>query len=144
MSDKRIFATPQDVESAFYQALERGDLDLMMSIWADDEEIVCVHPGGPRLVGYAAIRDAWKQIFEHGTRLDVTISQLKTVSTPFAVMHSLLEQIRIRNKAGVMAPVAATNLYVRGSMGCRMVSHHASSVPPLPADSSDETPKILH
>ena len=55
MGDKKIFATPQDVENAFYEALECGDLDLMMSIWADDEEIVCVHPGGSRLLGYASM-----------------------------------------------------------------------------------------
>ena len=144
MGDKKIFATPQDVENTFYEALEGGDLDLMMSIWADDEEIVCVHPGGSRLLGYASIREAWKQIFDHGNRLEVAISQLKTVSTPFAVMHSVLEQIRIRNKSDVMAPVAATNLYVRGSMGWRMVSHHASPVPPLPTETPDDTPKVLH
>ena len=30
----------------------------MMTTWADDEEIVCVHPGGARLVGYDAVRSA--------------------------------------------------------------------------------------
>ena len=35
------------------EALERSDLDAMMEVWADDEEVVCVHPGGPRVVGAA-------------------------------------------------------------------------------------------
>ena len=30
----------------------------MMATWADDEDIVCVHPGGARLVGYDAVRTA--------------------------------------------------------------------------------------
>ena len=47
-----------ETESAFYEALQRGDIDLLMSCWADDDEIVCVHPGGPRLLGPAAIRAA--------------------------------------------------------------------------------------
>ena len=45
----KIFPTPQDAESAFYEALERADLEQMMAVWSEDEEIVCVHPGGPRL-----------------------------------------------------------------------------------------------
>ena len=27
-----------------------------MAVWSDDEEVACVHPGGPRMVGNAAIR----------------------------------------------------------------------------------------
>ena len=144
MPKTKIFASAQDVENAFYEALELADLDLMMSIWADDEEIICVHPGGPRLIGYAAIRDGWRRIFDHGTRLEIQVSHLSNVSTPFAVMHSLLEQIRVRDKADVMAPVAATNIYVRGAMGWHMVAHHASPVPPLSPESVSESPKVLH
>ena len=29
----------------------KGDVDLLMSCWAEDDEIVCVHPGGSRLMG---------------------------------------------------------------------------------------------
>ena len=48
MSDK-IFPTAQDAENAFYEALESRDLDGMMAVWAEDEEILCVHPLGARL-----------------------------------------------------------------------------------------------
>ena len=47
MSSK-IFPTAQDAENAFYEALERGDLEGMMAVWSEDEDIVCVHPHGPR------------------------------------------------------------------------------------------------
>ena len=40
-----IYTTPQDAALAFYHAFEARDLDAMMATWADDEEIVCVHPG---------------------------------------------------------------------------------------------------
>ena len=46
------FPTAQDAEAAFYEAFETGDLEAMMNVWAEDEEIVCVHPGEARLVGY--------------------------------------------------------------------------------------------
>jgi hypothetical protein len=41
MSSKKIFTTPQDVENAFYEALERADLDSMMQVWSEDDDIVC-------------------------------------------------------------------------------------------------------
>jgi ketosteroid isomerase-like protein len=46
-----VFATPEDVETAFYEAIARADLVALMSVWADDEEIVCIHPTGQRLSG---------------------------------------------------------------------------------------------
>ena len=147
MNQKPIFASPQDVEAAFYDALERGDLDAIMALWSEDEEIVCVHPGGPLLVGYAMIQDAWRRIFEHGRKLEVRRSLPTVVTTPFAVIHSLIEHIRVATGRGVsdgsvsQAPVAATNVYVRGPMGWRMVAHHSSPVPP---DSLTESPKVLH
>ena len=40
------FASPDDTEQQFYEALQRADLDKLMSVWSDDDEIACVHPGG--------------------------------------------------------------------------------------------------
>jgi ketosteroid isomerase-like protein len=69
MPSQKIFASPQDVEAAFYEALERCDIDAMMAVWAEDEEVVCVHPGGPRLVGYTMVREAWQRVFANGRKL---------------------------------------------------------------------------
>ena len=49
-----VFATPEDVEASFYEAIARADLAALMSVWADDEEIVCIHPTGQRLTGAEA------------------------------------------------------------------------------------------
>lgn len=141
MPNQKIFASAQDVETAFYEALERCDIDTMMAVWAEDEEVVCVHPGGPRLVGYATIREAWQRIFDNGRKLQVRLSQQKTVTTPFAVVSTLLEHISSTDDGKLSAPVAATNIYVRGALGWRMVAHHASPVPP---SSVGEEPRILH
>ena len=48
--------TADDVEAAFYEALQSGDIDKLMACWADVDDIVCVHPDGPRVVGGVAIR----------------------------------------------------------------------------------------
>ena len=51
-----LTGTPDDAEAQFYEALQQGDIERLMALWADDDEIFCVHPGGPRMVGAAAIR----------------------------------------------------------------------------------------
>jgi len=142
MPDKPIFPTPQDAEAAFYEALERADIEAMMAVWAEDEEIVCIHPGGPRLVGYAAIREAWRRIFDGGARLQVRLSHPTSVQGPLATLNTVIEHIAVRNDESVRAPVVATNVYVRGVLGWRMVLHHASPAPP---DSIGNAPhKTLH
>jgi ketosteroid isomerase-like protein len=141
MPKKPIFTSPQEAEAAFYEALERSDLDAMMAVWSEDEEIVCVHPGGPRLTGYATVREAWRRIFEGGNRLKVQLLALSTVHGPFAAVHSVVEQIGVVGEKHLAAPVAATNVYVRGALGWRMIVHHASPVPP---SSIGDAPSVLH
>ena len=142
MRNKPIFPTPQDAEAAFYEALERADLEAMMSVWAEDEEIVCIHPGGPRLVGYASIREAWRRMFDGGARLQVRLSQPTIVQGPLATATTVMEHISVRADESVRPPLVATNVYVRGALGWRMVLHHASPTPP---DTGAEMPrKTLH
>ena len=58
-----LMASVEDVEAQFYDALQRGDLELLMSIWSDDDDVACVHPGGPRIVGHGAVRASFDAIF---------------------------------------------------------------------------------
>jgi ketosteroid isomerase-like protein len=141
MPKKPIFTSPQEVETAFYEALERGDLDAMMAVWSEDDEVVCVHPGGPRIVGYASVREAWGHVFAGGSRLKVQLLALSTVHGPFSAVHSLIEQIGVVGQKQLAAPVVATNVYVRGALGWRMIVHHTSPVPP---SSIGDAPQILH
>src|SRR3546814_5373050 len=61
-----MFATPEEAEQAFYEALEQADTARLMQIWADDEEIVCIHPGGLRAVGHTAVQESWQQTLAAG------------------------------------------------------------------------------
>ena len=70
---KTIYTTPQQAEAAFYEALERADLEAMMAVWAEDEEIICIHPGGARLAGYAAVREGWREVIAGGRKPGVLI-----------------------------------------------------------------------
>lgn len=141
----KLFPTPQDCEAAFYEALEKADLELMMSVWSEDEDVVCIHPGGLRLNGHAAIREAWRQMFAGGPRLTVHVGQLQALQSMMMVTHSVHEFISARGESRPAAPVVATNVYMRSGNGWKMVMHHASPSPKLERSSSTASrPKTLH
>ena len=143
----RIFPTAQDAENAFYEALERCDLDGMMAVWAEDEEIVCVHPGGGRLSGQDQVRESWAKIFAAGPRARVRIDQQVAISGMMLAVHSVFEIFSLPGQAQPQqpAPVVATNVYLRTAAGWRMIVHHASPAPTQPqAAPRDAPPKILH
>ncbi len=140
---KTTFPTSQDAEAAFYEALERGDLDGMMEVWAEDEEIVCVHPGGARHAGYEQVRESWAQIFRSGRRLQVQLSNQVCVQGMMLAVHSLHETILAPGEPGVRQPVVATNIYLRAASGWRMILHHGSLAPEV-VQRRSESPKILH
>ena len=146
---KTIFSSPQDAEAAFYEALQRADLDAMMEVWTDDEEVSCIHPGGTRITGYEQVRENWAQIFKSGQRLQVQLSDQVIVSGMMLSLHSLHENILVLGGpggAGARSLVITTNVYLRSAGGWRMVLHHASPAPaPVVRRASPaEAPKVLH
>ena len=128
-----------EVEAAFYAALNRADLDALMALWADDDEIVCVHPGGPRLIGHAAIRASWQALLEHGG-LHILPSQLHETHNLMSSVHTVVEGVTAAS--GEPAHLIATNVYVKTPKGWRIVLHHVSVAPG--AAPADPRAQILH
>ena len=120
-----IYTSPQDAALAFYQAFEARDLDAMMAAWADDEDIVCVHPGGSRMVGYDAVRSGWEQLFAGDAKLSFRLDEIVVLETVGLAMQSVIEHVATAD--GTARGVAvATNVFLRTPSGWRMVCHHAS------------------
>ncbi len=119
-------ATPDELVARFYEALQRGDLDALMSVWADDDDIVCVHPGGPRVVGAAAIRASFEAVFANGP-IPVQPDQVRRLDALSGAVHHLIETIQVQTDEGPRtAYVIATNVYLQTAQGWRLVAHHAS------------------
>jgi ketosteroid isomerase-like protein len=143
----RSFPTAQDAENAFYEALERCDLDGMMAVWAEDEEIVCVHPAGQRLSGQEEVRESWARLFAAGPRARLTVSNQVAISAMMLAVHSVHETFAVEGDPRPSAPILATNVYLRTAAGWRMIVHHASPVPAqaeVPASQRKGPPKTLH
>jgi len=139
-----MLASPDDVELQFYDALREADLDKMMAVWAEDEEVVCVHPGGPRLVGSGAVRAAFEAVFSNGA-VPVRAENVRRVHSMGCAVHSVVERVDIATAEGPRtAWVMATNVYVKTAFGWRMVAHHASPGTSTEPPELIETPSVLH
>ena len=133
-----------EIETAFYQALQAGDLDRLMACWSDDEEIVCVHPGGPRIVGVQAIRATFEAIFSNGN-IRAWPEQVRRVDALASAVHNVLERVEVMTDSGpTNAFVLATNVYHKTAQGWRMVAHHASPGSQAELQEIHEQPQVLH
>src|SRR6266702_8270578 len=106
-----ILTSPQDAAIAFYRAFEARDIDAMMATWAEDEDIVCVHPGGARLVGYDAVRVGWEQLFAGNTKLSFRLDEIVVLETVGMAYQSAIEQVTVGNDAKPRGIAIATNVF---------------------------------
>jgi ketosteroid isomerase-like protein len=127
----RFFESPGQVEAAFYDAFERADLDAMREVWADEPGVCCIHPGGERLDGPAAVMDSWAGILSGGPVLRIRISHRRAQVSGDLAVHVLRENLY--SGGALRGVVLATNVFRRGESGWHMILHHAAPDPSPPA-----------
>jgi ketosteroid isomerase-like protein len=127
MPKKVRYESPEDLESAFYEAFERADLPALMTLWANQDEIVCIHPQGPRLVGLDAIRDSFAHIFSSGVSLRVRVDYGHQYHSQALAVHCVVEYIEVVGEKQSPPPINATNVYAYTEDGWRIIAHHASA-----------------
>ena len=133
-----------DIEAAFYDALQNGDIDKLMACWADEDDIVCIHPGGPRVIGPMAIRATFEAMFSNGSIRAWPERTRKTQAMASAV-HNVLERIEVLGPKGPsQAWVIATNVYHKTAQGWRLVAHHASPGTASDIQEVSSGPQVLH
>jgi ketosteroid isomerase-like protein len=124
----KILESADETEAAFYDAISRADVEGVMSLWAEDEEVVCIHPGAPRLVGHASIRASWESIFEQGG-VHIRPVQAHVTQNMTTSVHNIIEEVHRTVSRQQDIHILATNVYMKTPHGWRIVSHHASVVP---------------
>ena len=140
-----LMASVDDVEALFYEALQHGDIERLMAAWSDDDEVACVHPGGPRIIGHGAVRASFDAIFANGP-IPVRPQQVRRVENAGCSVHHVLERVDIASAEGTQtAWVLATNVFLKTPLGWRLVLHHAS--PGSPREAQEivaDAPSTLH
>jgi ketosteroid isomerase-like protein len=131
-----VSATDTDLlsaNSAFYEALERGDLDALTALWMDGDEPVCVHPGLPPIHGAKAVIRSWAAILASTPYLQFVLTDLRASRSGDVGVVSCTENLLSAPEgmpdtmfAGGRA--VATNVFRYRDGRWRMWAHHASSV----------------
>jgi len=121
--------------TGFYQAIESGDLTLMSAVWADSDDVVCVHPGTAAVRGRGAVLRSWAVVMA-----SLSYIQFFLTDTSVALYHDVAVVSCTENVltgldaqggeppgfAGAQA--VATNVFLLTTGGWRLVAHHSSPV----------------
>ncbi len=120
------FTDSLQVEESFYQAFRNRSIDMMKEVWDRSDEVICIHPGSPRIYSFDLIIASWEQIFsaQSGTMIDITDPVYKLQDS--VSIHYVKETLSVNEKP--IASVYATNIYQQTDDGWKMIAHHASPV----------------
>ena len=139
-----IALTPEDAEAAFYEAMAGGDVGRLMALWADDEDVLCAHPGGGRVVGTAAVRASYETLLADGG-IAVSYDAVHRLQRAEVAVHHLVERIVVDSARGRSELcMLATNVYLKTPLGWRIVVHHATAAGPDERPPPEPAPTTLH
>jgi len=135
MSSGADAQSPEQAEAVFYTAFESGDLEAMATIWLRADDVVCVHPHGPQLVGYAPVLQSWRNILENTDGFHLSVQLVNQLDGRDIAIRFVNETLINEHSDAAPVTVLATNAYRRTESGWRIVLHHAS---PMPQTESSE------
>ena len=131
-------ASLEAANARFYDALEASDLDAMTALWADDDDVYCVHPGTELVLGPARVRRSWAAVFASGQQLQLIVTDVRcrlvgshaAGGGPGTGIVTCTENVLTGLGDGSLggARSLATNVFVRDDATWRLVGHHASPV----------------
>jgi ketosteroid isomerase-like protein len=126
------FKTPEEAETAFYEAIEQADIKTLDAVWSSDENIVCIHPGACRIEGRQAVMDSFADLFSDAPTLNFSIVDTLYTGNENLAVHLVREEIALDGQ--VVSIMVSTNIYQVESGGWRMLLHHASPEPDMAFD----------
>ncbi|MDH3682910.1 MAG: nuclear transport factor 2 family protein [Acidimicrobiia bacterium] len=108
--------------AAFYEALEGGDLEGMVSVWSHTDDVQCAHPGRPPLRGWPDVLSSWQMIFASSGFPQVILTDEFVTRRQGIAWVTCTENMLSR---GQTATAAALNVFELIDGRWRMVAHHA-------------------
>lgn len=128
------------VNDEFYAAFESADLDRMRAVWAEDDDVTCVHPGWDAMHGFSRVMRSWAVIFANTPYIQFFLSDVVvTVGGDLAVVRCAENILTAPAEPGGDAKVLSTNVFRRVGGQWRMALHHGSPVlRQLAEESADE------
>ncbi|MFD4717637.1 nuclear transport factor 2 family protein [Streptomyces sp. NPDC058423] len=146
MTSRTDVENVEAANTAFYEAMERGDFEGVSGLWLDGaeaEDISCVHPGWPVLSGRGEVLRSYALIMANTEYIQFFLTDVRVSVSGDTAVVTCTENILSggpAEEAGELGPlvgqlVVATNVFRRTPEGWRIWSHHGS---PVLAESDDE------
>jgi len=128
---KPPFKSAFEAEKAFYLAFVRRDLKLMQAVWANTNNVYCLHPGSQPLVGKDAIMQSWQKIFSGSPTSQLKIEHNNLASDPKLSIHRITEHLTVKtnNNKTQQATVHAINIFQCINDKWYIISHHCAAAP---------------
>lgn len=116
-----------------YAAFETADLDRMQAVWDDADDVRCIHPGWPALVGPTRVMRSWSVLMANTTYIqffltDVHASVVGDVAVVTCEENILTGIDDADDGLGGSQKVLSTNVFRRRAEGWRLWLHHGSPV----------------
>ncbi|MGB7413201.1 MAG: nuclear transport factor 2 family protein [Thermosynechococcaceae cyanobacterium] len=116
-----------DVNTAFYRAFEKKDLEAMESIWSQGTSSTCIHPGREALQGWQSIRLSWQTIFRNTAYLEIDTTVISTEMNGDVAYVILIEKVmQVAQRRRLEARSVATNIFEQMGGQWHLVHHHGS------------------
>jgi SnoaL-like domain len=120
--------------SAFYEAFEQRNFDVMSDLWEHTDRVACTHPGWSTLHGWAKVSGSWVALLSNRQQLQFILTNEHVGVLSDAAFVTCDENILDGPSNNT---VAATNVFARDTssrFGWRIVAHHGSVVHALASD----------
>ena len=125
------FATAQDAEDAFYDAIDERDAERLRSVWEDSGEIACLLPMQPMLHG-AEVHEAFRPLTDGEIQIEIQVRHIRWLEAGELAIHFVEERVKLPGSPPQPA-VYGMNIYRKGNTGWRLLIHQNSPTPPPPA-----------
>lgn len=119
------FPTAAAAEDEFYRAFAHRDVAAMVSLWARNDDTVCVHPGGEAIAGHAGIAESWRAILGDDGHFDIVHQRLSRLEGGDLAVHTGIERIRADDRAALLT---VTNVFRKIDGGWKLILHHAAPI----------------
>ena len=129
----QTYNTPQEAEDAFYDALDEGELNQMLSVWAESDDIYCLLPMYPMIQGRQGVADVFTHLFSLGHGVSLSIAHLGWIETDDIAIHQVEETILPSPSDTPPPPFYGTNIYRKDKSGWRLIVHQNAPTPPPPS-----------
>lgn len=117
----------REANAAFYAAFQRLDYDAMAALWARSVQVSCVHPGWDLVLGYDAVMQSWRGIFDGTSELHFRSEDAQvTAGTEMGwvvsreILSTTVQSLPVENT------LSTINTFVLEGGVWRIAHHHAA------------------